>query len=357
MYLARGFLMYRMEFDDDIMVGALKPVKRFLIVPMGGYFPVLIKLNNGDLAVVFRMGDYHIGQRGRLEISLSKDGGRTWSMPRIVTFSETDDRNPAFCQLKDGTLLVAFARIWGYENGRWQRGKMRADLFTTRSKDYGETWSRPEPIEVPVKLNIGSPYGRMLQLDDGTILLPVYGRSSPEGLDESYILRSEDNGHTWGDVTLIAGGGYNETSLLQLSDGKMLAALRTDRGEVAISYSYNYGYDWTKPKLLTRQGEHPGDLCLLKSGRILLAFGHRRVPYGVHAVISNDEGKTWGMDKRAALVSYAENPDCGYPSSVQLEDGTIYTAYYATTSIKKVDGYDLLIHAGGVAYTEEIFAV
>jgi len=42
---------------------------------------------------------------------------------------------------------------------------------------------------------------------------------------------------------------------------------------------------------------------------------------------------------------------------VQLEDGTIYTAYYATTSIKKVDGYDLLIHAGGVAYTEEIFAV
>jgi len=73
---------------------------------------------------------------------------------------------------------------------------MRFELFTTRSKDYGETWSRPEPIGIPVKLKMASPYGKMLQLDDGTILLPVYGESGPEGLNESYILRSEDNGHT-----------------------------------------------------------------------------------------------------------------------------------------------------------------
>jgi hypothetical protein len=109
--------------------------------------------------------------------------------------------------------------------------------------------------------------------------------------------------------------------------------------------------------LLTRPGEHPGNLCLLQSGRILLTFGYRRVPYGVHAVISDDDGRTWKFSRRVALVSYAENGDCGYPSSVQLDDGTIYTAYYATTSLKRVDDYNLCIHAGGVAYTEDLFDI
>lgn len=361
-------VMYRMEFDDDVMVGTIKTVKRYLIVPMGGLFPVLIKLANGDLSVIFRMGDYHGGQRGRLEVSFSKDGGKSWSIPKIVAFSETDTRNPAFCQLKDGTLLVAFMRLWGYKNGRWDWGSWRTELFTTRSKDYGKTWSEPEPIEIPrTRFPLGlSPYGRMLQLDDGTILLPLYGRRSPEGPDESYIFRSEDNGHTWGDITLIASGGYNETALLQLSGGKMLAALRTSNGEIAISHSHDYGYSWTEPKLLVYPGEQcPGDLCLLKSGKILLTFGYRRVPYGVHAIISNDEGETWEMNRRVALVSYAGNEDCGYPSTVQLDNGTIYTAYYATTSMKsitwgsgsKYEKYDLGIHAAGVAYTEEIFTI
>jgi len=67
---------FRIGFDDEVMVGAVRWVKRYLITPMGGYFPVLVKLQNGDLAVVFRMGDYHIGQRGRIEIATSRDGDK-----------------------------------------------------------------------------------------------------------------------------------------------------------------------------------------------------------------------------------------------------------------------------------------
>jgi len=350
---------YRMMFDDEVMVGSLKPVKRYLITPMGGYFPVLIKLRNGELAVVFRMGDYHVGQRGRIEFSLSRDGGRTWTMPRIVTASQTDDRNPAFCQLRDGTLLVAFARVWGYENGLWRGDRMRWQLLVTRSTNEGRNWSDPELLEVPIKGAV-SPYGRMLQIDDGTILMAIYSQEyASNGLVEtSYILRSEDNGLTWNDLTIVA-KGYNETALLQLPDGDLLAALRgpfvQDGGEcVAISRSPDLGYTWSKPERVTVGGEHPGDLFYLKSGKVLLTFGHRRVPYGVHAIVSLDGGRSWMFNRRVALVSYATDADCGYPSSVQLNDGTIYTAYYSTTCLKYREWG---IHVAGVAYNEEIFSI
>jgi hypothetical protein len=352
-------LEYGMQFVDEVMVGSLKQVRRHLITPMGGYFPVLTRLRNGKLAAVFRMGDYHVGQRGRLELSLSKDGGKTWTMPRTVTASQTDDRNPAFCQLKDGTLLVAFARVWGYENGLWKKGGMKWQILVTRSTNEGREWSKPELIEVPFKGAV-SPYGKMLQTDDGTILMSVYSQEySVEGsMENSYILRSEDNGFTWKDLTIVA-KGYNETALLQLPDGDLLAALRgpcaQGGGEcVAISRSRDMGYTWSEPRQVTVCGEHPGDLCYLRSGNILLTFGHRRVPYGVHAVISPDDGQSWMFNKRVALVSYATDADCGYPSSVQLDDGTIYTAYYSATCLKYREWG---IHAAGVSYTEDVFSV
>ncbi|RLI37496.1 hypothetical protein DRO55_01200 [Candidatus Bathyarchaeota archaeon] len=352
---------FGLGFEDEVMVGSIKRVRRYLITPLGGYFPVLIKMMNGELAAVFRMGDYHIGQRSRIEISKSNDGGKTWTMPRVVTCSETDDRNPALCQLRDGTLLLAFGRLWGYRRGRViERSRWRFEILITRSRDMGDSWSEPTPIEIEdSSLNLkplSSPYGRMIQLEDGTILMAVYsGEDGSDGLYSSYILRSEDDGYTWGDATLIA-RGYSETAIIQLPDGELVAALRGPYpGEdqcVSISRSKDLGYTWTEPVRVTRGGEHPGDLCLLESGSLLLTFGHRRVPYGVHAVISRDGGRTWLFDRRAALVSYATDRDCGYPSTVQLDDGTIYTAYYATTCLKF---REFGIHAAGVAYREELF--
>ena len=75
--------------------------------------------------------------------------------------------------------------------------------------------------------------------------------------------------------------------------------------------------------------EHPADLLLLQSGNILLTYGRRRPPYGIQAMLSHDQGETWDTKHKIALVSDAENMEVGYPSSVQLDDGTICTAYYS----------------------------
>ena len=74
---------------------------------------------------------------------------------------------------------------------------------------------------------------------------------------------------------------------------------------------------------------------MLQDRSILLTYGVRlRGMLGVCAMVSRDEGVTWD-DPRVLFKTdvYQSNTsptgtDGGYPSSVQLENGTILTAYY-----------------------------
>ena len=49
--------------------------------------------------------------------------------------------------------------------------------------------------------------------------------------------------------------------------------------------------------------------------------------FGQRACISKDNGKTWDIDNEI-IISSPSNRDLGYPASVQLDDGSIYTVYY-----------------------------
>ena len=65
-------------------MAAPKDFDRTVVVDGGGYFPVLIRLANGDLLAVHRGGGAHIGRRGRLDLVRSTDEGKTWSEPWTV---------------------------------------------------------------------------------------------------------------------------------------------------------------------------------------------------------------------------------------------------------------------------------
>jgi Neuraminidase (sialidase) len=152
----------------------------------------------------------------------------------------------------------------------------------------------------------------------------------------AYVLTSPDGGRTWGKPVLIA-PRFNETVLADLRDGRLVAALRSEGSEsyVAISFSPDKGGTWTEPRRVTEADEHPADLLVLADGRLLLTYGERNRPYGVRALVSADEGVTWERDKGFILAWDARNRDCGYPSSVQLEDGRIVTVYYQVDDQEK----------------------
>lgn len=208
-------------------------LERSLVVSGQGYFPVALRLQDGRIGVVLRGGAGHLGIKGRLDMVFSSDEGKTWSKPTLVIDSPLDDRNPALGQAKDGTLVIGYLRTANYdEQGRYNPNLHKpVTTWVTRSTDGGHTWSQSIPIDV-TDIEWGSPYGKILTLNDGTMLMALYGgpvrapgEQAPD-LDNSYVYRSTDHGKTWKRYATPGPKQFNETALLRLASGKLLAAMR-----------------------------------------------------------------------------------------------------------------------------------
>jgi hypothetical protein len=312
-------------------------VERSVAAKGQGYFPVALRLADGRIAVVMRGGAPHLGIKGRLDMIFSSDEGKSWSKPTVVVDTPIDDRNPAFGQAKDGTLVVTFFRTARYDaNGKYDDHLDNpVDTMVTRSADGGKTWSAPEAVDVS-EIGWGSPYGRMLTLDDGTMLMNVYGgpvrkagEKANEREDHSYLFRSADNGKTWTRFSEIGGKGFNETGIVKLPSGDLLAAMRSEpAGEVWLTASKDGGKSWSEARKITPRAVHPADMILLADGRLLMVCGYRVGPFGVVGMIGDDKGAL-DWEKHFTLVDDAASGDCGYPSSVLLKDGRVMTVYYA----------------------------
>lgn len=353
--------------QNEEQVPRLVTAERVIAVKTGGgYFPVLTKLQDGRLAAVVRGGDAHVGIKGRLDWIESADGGKTWSEPRPVVDSEWDDRNPAFGQTADGTIVLGYAECRCYNaQGQWDPSAGEFVLYYVTSRDGGQTWSEKRPLGSGPIRGEASPYGRIITLHDGTAIMSVYGARDPAytgpavlppdvGPELVGIMRSRDNGETWDDFSLVCPAAHNETSFVELPDQTLVAALRTDGGQVDASRSTDGGHTWTPPVAVTGDGErrlqqHPADIIRLQSGNLLMVYGNRVEPFGVGALLSYDEGRTWDYDHRVMLGWESLHGDCGYPSAVQLEDGTIVCMYYSVGTYERPDDWQAIV----VRFTEE----
>ncbi len=330
--------------ESDCFVGKRRRLERFLVCSTQGYFPVLVRTGRQSLAVIYRTGGTHVSISATLAVATSTDGGRCWSDPVEITPRWEDSRNPAFGVNAKGDLLAAYWKA-GLDcyvddtNGpQWQNVKITGRvpaMFVRRSTDHGRTWSKEWPYKSKL-LALPSPFGRIIPAPDGTLLMGVYGtpRRPRKGCrDISLLLRSTDGGRTWGDESLVA-TGHNEIAYAFLAQGRLLAAARSESGHVATLFSDDGGRTWSKPVQVTRDGEHPADLTVLASGAVQMTFGRRIRPMGAGVLLSRDGGESWDTEHEVLLAGDGiRNGDLGYPSTVQLADGTIVTAlYYASGS-------------------------
>ena len=165
-----------------------------------------------------------------------------------------------------------------------------------------------------------------LAVDEATRLEP-YG---------SYALCSEDQGQTW-KLNIIAFDptglrSFDQTALLELPSRRLLAMMRhTDWSDpqgpshfLYQSYSVDGGRGWSAPVNSGLQG-YPAHLLRLRSGKILCTYAYRSVPWGHRAALSADEGRTWDIDHVKILRDDSLPGWTTYPTSSQLEDGSIFT--------------------------------
>lgn len=335
-------IAYKFEVEDEIQVYRPRPVKRYMICPSGGYYVKLALLEDGTLAAIFKGGDGIVGLWGHLQIAFSKDGGESWTPPRTIAQMDHDTDHMALGHTAAGELVLCFVQPHAYKAGIWDTTQTHdGPIYVVRSTDGGQSWTSPVVIDtsgVPVP-NGCNPHGKMAQLADGTLLMSLYltyredqrkASYQQHGEFGTYILRSRDGGQTWGDASLLA-DGFVEPSLYLLPSGRLIGMVVQfmPGRNLWLTFSDDGGYTWSEPRPVTGYHEYSGSsLLLLKDGRLLLAYGHRSFPGGVHAMISRDQGESWNQDEKVMLSAESVYQFCGGGSSVQLADGKIVTAYF-----------------------------
>ena len=329
-----------------------------------GYFgwPTLAKMDDGTLmAAASGLRNAHVCPFGRNVICVSRDQGQTWTSPRVINDSPLDDRDTgAVCLEDNGLLLTWFTtdnRRYAQERdpesaAAWGPGLARitdenlprwVGAWACTSDDGGETW------QTPVKVPLTTPHGP-IRLKSGELL--YFGKEflvDMEGFRRGSggiaAMTSADRGRTWkklGNVPLYAGteeGNYHEPHVAELADGRLLGLIRFERARGGVevegqglvgfslfqSISADGGHTWTPAEPLGFHG-CPPHLLAHSSGALICAYGFRQEPYGERIMISRDSGDSWEYDY--ILRDDGPDGDLGYPSSVELDDGSVLTLYY-----------------------------
>ncbi|MDP6360166.1 MAG: sialidase family protein [Planctomycetota bacterium] len=321
-----------------------------------GYFgwPSVARLDDGTLMVASSgLRTEHVCPWGKTVLLTSKDDGQSWSGPEILNDTPLDDRDAGVVNLGGERLLVSWftsdtrkhyerrkesmnedeKRLWEEKLSEWSDELVGKWLGSwVRLREDGGHWS--EPIKVPVS----TPHGPIV-LDNGDLL--YFGKNSSDGMVPGAIqaCRSNDGGRNWialGEVPIpgdTVNSNFHEPHVVELPGGKLIGHIRYEHAGDSRTYdelctfqseSTDGGKTWSEARHL-RYGSPP-HLLRHSSGALVCVFGFRREPYGQRAMVSTDGGESWGPD--IILIGDAPSWDLGYPASVEMPGGRIFTIYY-----------------------------
>ncbi|MFM8414218.1 MAG: exo-alpha-sialidase [Planctomycetota bacterium] len=323
-----------------------------------GYFgwPTVARMDDGRLLVVssgLRAG--HVCPFGKTVLHESKDDGRTWSESRVIQDSLIDDRDAGVVNLGGESLLVSWFRsdtrryatqgwipaaereTWVSVLKDWTDAMVEplVGSWAMRSDDGGKKWG--EPVRVPVS----APHGP-IRLATGDLLYvgKPFGTWGDMEVGQIAVARSGDGGTSWRLVGRIpvaprtTAANYHEPHVVELPSGRLVAAIRVEEKSgrsglppftIMQSESADGGATWSIPRWVGFKGSPP-HLLRHSSGALVMTYGYRQGPCGQRVAISRDDGKTWQGDW--ILRGDGPDGDLGYPSTVELADGSLFTVYY-----------------------------
>ncbi len=337
----------------------------------------MITLQNGEILMGYNEERYPVhADSGQSCFIKSKDGGKTWNpATRKVIWPYTDfegNWDCAFAQIADGTILMhtrvcSFIAPWGIKSegeqslggpppGRPERLKRQTGYAILKSKDNGDTWTDPIPVNTSPVADwsmggrLGGAYsvggsggGHIVELPDGGLLFSLAG---PLGSDKarSFMMRSDDGGDNWEYWSTMAHDpagiiSFGEPGMTRLKNGNLICLYRTAhkpgrQDNMWFNYSKNDGITWSPPERTGLWG-YPAAILQLQDGRVLAVYGYRKEPWGVRGCLSED-GLTWESKNEFVIREGGIAPrdsgqaywHIGYPTVTQIKDGTIIAAFH-----------------------------
>jgi hypothetical protein len=207
----------------------------------------------------------------------------------------------------------------------WARGG--GETWVHRSLDGGRTFGGSTRVDTaPFSGGYGMRGGVEI---GGEIVLPL---SDVPHYRSVFTVRSRDAGESWSRPVLVAAGEaheFEEPAPLVLRSGRVIMLLRDNVSRIMhVVRSDDGGVSWSAP-LATGIADYPADLVELGDGRIACVAGRRRAPYGITLYLSEDAGESWSADRPVFVRSDLPNRDLGYPTLALRSDGGLFVAYYA----------------------------
>ena len=236
------------------------------------------------------------------------------------------------------------------------------------SRDNGRTWTDPLPVGLPPGL-VATPANPIIELEDGRWMAAYdrwhrYDEPAPKGpyKDRMTAFFSMDRGRTWGDREVMADGwpegrDYWHGKTIRLSDGRLFTVYqsadmnneRRERVWLPLHYAFadKAGRNWSKPIPTPVPGQTNCPVQL-PGGPICVVYTRREEKQpGFLAVISEDLGETWDVDKAVRLWDSTgwtrlgisrdnvfprsrETMAFGAPSLIILADGDLYASWWCT---------------------------
>ena len=298
-------------------------------MPRYSVIPCVVRMSDGTLVALVEPGNMGPRTPHAPIFIRSTDGGKTWSDPYKAVWPEgfpvARDKK-AIPKSLSSADTVRINTIGARRDGRLmalgEKGSER-DLVMglCYSNDYGKTWTKGCSIDYSPMVAAWTWTGeQVLELDDGTLVVPVSGYFSQEEINgvglSSGVVRSSDDGATWslsiaGRFDPNKGIYYSEPAVAKIDDGTLVAIMRTGGSGLYRSASTDGGKTWSSPvKVL--EGSH---CSVVQLGDGVLLCGYHRPP---QLALSTDGGKTW-YEKMLWEIEKPKS-NWGWYSSVEVVD-------------------------------------
>ncbi len=342
-------------------------------------FPYLSHAHDGEFVVTYRQASSFSRDAALGNLATHHDPDSQICL-RLLTFNKPECKliiheeivafrgeygvnDPAITKLKNGGYLLRFVALNIFDSAQY-RPNRNSRIFSHRVEHGLVTEVAGQMVLYSDNLRkwtfrgfVGESYyppscsrDPVVELQDKSLIMPAY-IGAPGRSDMAILHRSYDGGKSWGCESIIAvdekgqhsqlhGVNFNETSIVDVGNGHLIAAIRGDRtfytsdnifmpvggiGTIFLAYSHDGGLCWSKVVDTGIIGQ-PANLIKLKDGNIMLTYGHRKIPFGVMVTVSCDNGRSWSKPE---LISQEFNLwDCGYPSTIEIDTDTFLSVYY-----------------------------